>query len=318
MEFLAEYSLFVLKVMTLVIGILFLVAGIAAVTSKPKPKFMLTNLNDRYNQTKRTFYKKILGTKPDKIKKTKDQRPIMYVIDFIGDIKASRAESLEQTITAILSVAKKTDEVLVRLESPGGLVSGYGLAASALQRLRDKGIYLSVCIDKVAASGGYLMACVANQIIAAPFAIIGSIGVVAQIPNFHRLLKKKDIDVEILTAGEYKRTLTMFGENTKEGKQKFQEDIEQVHHQFKDHILQFRTEIDIEQVSTGEHWLAREAKGYHLVDKLQTSDDYITEKFSTHECFLIQTQEKASFADKLIKPFMGVLNLFVDQRLNLQ
>ena len=105
----------------------------------------------------------------------------------------------------------------------------YGLAASQMQRIRDKKLKLTVCVDKVAASGGYMMAVVADKIIAAPFAVLGSIGVLAQVPNFHRLLKKHDVDFEMLTAGKYKRTLTMFGENTDKGREKFQEDIEDTH-----------------------------------------------------------------------------------------
>ena len=147
---------------------------------------------------------------------------------------AHEVESLREEITAIISIANPSkDKVLIRLESGGGVVHGYGLAASQLQRIKSAGIPLSVAIDKVAASGGYMMACVADEILAAPFAIVGSIGVIAQIPNFNKILKKNDVEFEQITAGEFKRTLTLFGENTDKAREKFREEIEQTHDLFK-------------------------------------------------------------------------------------
>ncbi|MGK3627588.1 protease SohB, partial [Acinetobacter sp. A11] len=160
--------------------------------------------------------------KEAKIRRKNNQK--IFVLDFKGDIQASAVENLREEITLILATAKAgRDRIVVRLESPGGMVHGYGLAAAQLVRLRDAGFHLTICVDKVAASGGYMMACIANEIIAAPFAIVGSIGVVAQVPNFNRLLKEHNVDFELYTAGQYKRTVTMFGENTPEGKAKFEE-----------------------------------------------------------------------------------------------
>ena len=267
----------------------------------------ILSLNQCHGEVKSILNKEVLGIKKDKRKKDKQKKPSLFVLDFKGDIKATQVEQLREEISAILTIATNEDEVVIRLESPGGIVNGYGLAASQLQRLRDKSIPLTVCIDKVAASGGYLMACVAHQIIAAPFAIIGSIGVVAQLPNFHRLLKKHNIDVELLTAGEYKRTLTLFTENTDSEREKFQEDIDTIHQRFKDYVLTNRTHLDIEQVSKGEHWIAKDAIELKLVDKLQTSDDYINDKIATHRCFQISIKGKQLLADKL---FMPVINFF--------
>ena len=112
-------------------------------------------------------------------------------------------------------------------------------------------IGMNATFDKVAASGGYMMACIGDRILSAPFAVLGSIGVVAQIPNLHRLLKKHDVDYEVLTAGEYKRTLTVFGENTDKGRQKFQEDLELTHVLFKDFVSRYRPQLDIDQVLGG-------------------------------------------------------------------
>lgn len=199
----------------------------------------------------------------------------VFVMDFDGDLQASGVDALRQEITAVLTRAGTGDEVVVRLESAGGLVHGYGLAASQLGRVTAAGVTLTVCVDRVAASGGYLMACVADRILAAPFAILGSIGVMAQIPNIHRLLKRHDIDIELLTAGQYKRTLTVLGENTEEGRRKFQQDLETVHELFKRHVATRRTTLDIDRVATGEIWLGTQALEHNLIDGVQTSDEYL-------------------------------------------
>jgi len=308
MEFLSQYGLFLLKSITVVVACLVIFVGFFALSRKPKPKLDIIPLSEHYEQLNSQLNKEILGKKAPKQKKDKTVKPNLFVIDFNGDIKASQVEQLRYEVTALLAIAKPNDEVLIRLDSPGGSVNGYGLAASQLQRIRDRNIPLTVCIDKVAASGGYLMACVANHILAAPFAIIGSIGVVAQIPNFHRLLEKNNIDYELLTAGDYKRTLTMFGENTEAGRQKFQEDIEKIHHAFKNYVLRNRTQLEIEKVSTGEHWLATDAFDLKLVDKLMTSDDYLIEKMSSHKAFKLHVPPKASLMNKLIKPAMQLMH----------
>lgn len=310
MEFLAEYGMFALKIFTFVIAILFLTGGILTLSRKPRPKLEITPLNKHYNMLTATMTKEVLGKKikQPKKKKNKADQTTLYVLDFHGDIKASQVDQLREEIDAVLSIASSKDEVLVRLESPGGSVNGYGLAASQLQRIRDKNIPLTVCIDKVAASGGYLMACVANQIIAAPFAIIGSIGVVAQLPNFYRWLQKHNIDVELLTAGEYKRTLTLFGENTSKGRKKFIEDLEDIHQNFKNYVLMNREKMDIDKVATGEHWLATDALELALVDKLQTSDDYIQEKLESFKVFKINVHAKQTLVAKIMKPTMKLLH----------
>lgn len=208
------------------------------------------------------------------LKKTKN----VYVCEFQGDIKASTVNQLIEVINVILSVATPSDEVVLRLESAGGVVHGYGLAAAALMRIRAKQIPLTITIDKIAASGGYMMACVADKILCAPFAIVGSIGVVVQLPNFHRLLKDNHIDFEQQTAGEYKRTISLFGENTKEGREKLKQEIDEMHDLFKNLITQHRKFIDINQVATGEYWMGQQALGLRLVDEIQTSDDYLLER----------------------------------------
>ncbi len=216
-----------------------------------------------------------------------DERPRIYVLNFRGDLRARAVEALREEITAILAVARPgNDEVVVRLESPGGMVPAYGLAASQLARLRDSGVHLTVCVDRVAASGGYLMAAVADRILAAPFALLGSIGVVGTLPNFHRWLKNHDIDFEQHTAGPYKRTLTLFGENTEEDRQKFREDLETIHHQFKEFIRRYRPGLDLERTATGEFWLGERALELGLVDEIRTSDDLLMGR--RHDAVLLE------------------------------
>ena len=308
MEFLSQYGLFLLKTLTVVIAFLVVFAGFFSMSRKPKPKLEIHSLNEQYEQVNSLMSKEILGEKIKKAKKSKEKKPKLYLIDFKGDIKATQVEQLREEISSILAVAQKDDEVVIRVESPGGSVNGYGLAAAQLQRLRDHNIPLTACIDKVAASGGYLMACVANKIIAAPFSIIGSIGVVAQIPNFHRLLKKNNIDVELLTAGEYKRTLTLFGENTEKDRAKFQEDLEKIHTAFRQYVLANRSQLNIDEVATGEHWLAKDAFDLKLVDILQTSDDYLISKMKQYKAFKVSAHPKEPLINKLLKPAMQLLH----------
>lgn len=227
------------------------------------------------------------------------QKKRIYVLNFHGDIRASAVSSLREEITAILTVANENDEVFLRLESGGGIVHGYGLGASQLMRIRKKNIPLTVSVDKVAASGGYMMACVGSRIMAAPFSIIGSIGVIAQIPNFNKVLKKHNIEFEQFTAGEFKRTVTMFGENTNEAKAKFREEIEDIHLLFKDFIVQHRPEIDIVQVSTGESWPGTRALEKKLVDELKTSDDYLLENSKDADIYEIKYVSKKSLGEKM-------------------
>ncbi|MCF5458486.1 protease SohB, partial [Pseudomonas syringae] len=219
--------------------------------------------------------------------------------DFDGDIKASATESMRHEITALLTLATDKDEVVLRLESGGGMVHSYGLASSQLARIRQAGIPLTVCIDKVAASGGYMMACIGNKIISAPFAILGSIGVVAQLPNVNRLLKKHDIDFEVLTAGEYKRTLTVFGENTEKGREKFQQDLDITHDLFKNFVASYRPQLSIDEVATGEVWLGMAAVDKLLVDELKTSDEYLAERARNADVFHLHYVQRKSLQERM-------------------
>lgn len=241
--------------------------------------------------------KKRLGGKPPEPEQP--ERNAVYVLNFDGDIRASANEHLRKEITSVLAVARTGDEVVIRLESPGGMVHSYGLAASQLDRIVQAKIPLTACVDKVAASGGYMMACVANRIVAAPFAILGSIGVVAQLPNFHRLLKKNDIDFELLTAGEYKRTLTMLGENTDEGREKFVEELEDTHTLFKDFVSEHRSQVNIETVATGETWYGKRALEVNLIDEIKTSDELLLDRCKDMNVYEVRYTARKTLREKL-------------------
>ena len=221
---------------------------------------------------------------------------------------ATQVESLRDEVSLILSIAKPEDEVILLLESPGGGVAQYGLAASQLLRLRDSQLKLTVCVDTVAASGGYLMACVGNQILSAPFAMLGSIGVLFQMPNLYEFLKKRDITYEEVTAGKYKRTLTPFGKITKEKKQKLQEQINLVYSQFKDFIKKYREGLDFDKVATGEAWLGSEALKLKLVDKIQCSDDYIIEALKTRNVYKLKLKTEKKLLEKISKKISFLKN----------
>ncbi|GAB4392740.1 MAG: protease SohB [Gammaproteobacteria bacterium] len=323
LDFLAQYSLFLLETITLMIAILFVFAGLLGIASKNKANggsgtLKIKQLNEKYQEAAHELTMAIMPKKQAKQrlkaeKKADKEREHtrgrkIFVLHFDGDIRASAVDNLRQEITAILTIAKDTDEVVVCLKSPGGVVHTYGLAASQLQRIVDANIHLTVAVDEIAASGGYLMASVAHRIIAAPFAIIGSIGVVAQLPNFHRWLKKHNIDVEQITAGKYKRTLTVLGENTREARDKFQQQLEDIHALFKTFVGKNRPAVDLAQVATGEYWLAAQALELKLVDTLQTSDDYLLHASEEADLYEVRYQCKKSLKEKFNKMAHAVLS----------
>lgn len=321
-EFFTEYGLFLAKAVTVVVAILLVVAGIAATAQNRahqshKGEIRVTPLNEFFEDLQLALQhgiftkdewkaeekrrKKEEKEKDKERKKHQDQpdRKRIFVLDFDGDTKASGVENLANEITAILTFARKEDEVVLRLESPGGQVHSYGLASSQLERIRQKEIPLTICVDMVAASGGYMMACVANKIVAAPFAVLGSIGVVAELPNFNRALKKFDVDYDVYTAGQFKRTVTILGENTEAGKQKFIEEIEDTHTLFKNMVKRNRPSLDIDKIATGEHWYGNQCIDNGLIDVLQTSDDYLYAASADADLFEVCYEVKRPLADRL-------------------
>ncbi len=325
-DILTGYGIFVLEILTVLLVILVIVSLIISHRQNNKVKVGELEIKDLLEEfdsqvrvlrdfnfseeelkqqakAEKKAEKQKAKKRKEKLKKGEilddEKKSCVYVLDFHGDISASETTALREEISAILNVAKPEDEVLLRLESPGGIVHDYGFAASQLARLKQKGIKLTIAVDKVAASGGYMMACIADKIVSAPFAIIGSIGVVAQIPNIHRLLKKYDVDVDVMTAGEFKRTVTMLGENTEKGKQKFQQELEETHQLFKQFVLQNRPHLDIDKIATGEHWFGTQALELKLVDEITTSDDLILDKMKEKRVLAVKYRLKKSLIKKL-------------------
>ena len=318
-EFLADYGLFLLKAATLVVAIV-VVIGTAAAASKKGTgdELIVEHLNKKYRKIADALRKAVLPKEAlkkhlkdekqkDKDSAKDDTRPRTFVIDFKGDLKASAVPSLREEISAVLDVARDGDEVVVVLDNHGGVVHEHGLAASQLVRIRERGVPLTVCVDKVAASGGYLMACVADRIVAAPFAILGSIGVLAQIPNFNRLLDEKGVDFEQITAGEYKRTVTMFGKNTDEDRAKLKEELEDVHRLFKDAVAKYRPSLDIDKVATGEHWYGTRALELDLADEILTSDELLASKVADRELFRVTWKIRQPLQKRLMHSVDGAL-----------
>ena len=324
MYFVIEYLLFAAKALT-VLGLCVLPVIVALVVVRagrrqaPHNQLSIERLNDQLLDSQLQMESMLCSPKvfKQRLKEAKKTRKAqaaatapeqnrLFVCAFAGDLRAQAVSSLREEISAILSVALAGDEVAIVLESAGGAIHGYGLAASQLRRIRDRGVRLTVIVDKVAASGGYMMACVADLIIAAPFAIIGSIGVVAQVPNFNRLLRKHDIDFELVTAGKYKRTLTMFGENTSAGREKFQAEIDDAHALFKEFVGTHRPQLVIERVATGEYWFGTRALELGLVDRLATSDEYIASAAQDRNVYRVHVERPKSVIDRLLAPVQSL------------
>jgi len=317
MDFVLQYGLFVAKTLTVVaaVAVLAVLATRLSRRGDQPGRLRVTRLNDRFRDFKRALEADILprrGFRAEEKARRREHKTLkkrsteeagkarrVFVVNFRGDIRASAVAALREEVTALLTVARPEDEVLVRLENAGGLVHDHGLAASQLARVRKRGIPLTVAVDKIAASGGYMMACVANRIIAAPFAVLGSIGVLMQLPNFHRLLDAHGVDFELLKGGDYKRKLTLFGENSDADRARMQQEIDDTHDLFKQFVREHRPQLDIETVATGEHWYGRRALELALCDELRTSDDYLLDASSEAELYELEYVTKKPVTRRL-------------------
>ncbi len=310
MEQLIELGVFFGKLVLVLafVGVLLSLLAGTILRLRQKPQMEVENLNEKMEELAEVIapfvyekkqYKRLLKEKKKNLEHLEKTASRLFVLNFNGDIAAHQVEALREEITAVIGVAQPKDEVLVQIESPGGMVHGYGLAAAQILRLKDAGLHVTAAVDKVAASGGYMMACTADKIIAAPFAIVGSIGVVAQVPNFHKLLKKHDVDYEEYTAGEYKRTVSVFGEITEKGRQKFLEQMEDTHTLFKTFVSRFRPDVKLDQVATGEYWYGERAINMGLVDALKTSDQFLMEQAKSKRLIRIKMLPRKKLSEKL-------------------
>jgi serine protease SohB len=325
MDMLLDYALFLAKTLTiLAAGVLLVVMIIRARHASGSwddgERLDILDLNEHYRDLARALKQTCLSKKEYRAylkaerkrekahaKAKTAERQRLFVVDFSGDIRATEVAALRVLVTTILLDRREGDAVLVRIENAGGTVHEHGLAASQLARLRAKGIHLTVAVDKIAASGGYLMACVADRIVAAPFAVLGSIGVLAELPNFHRLLERHGVDFELHTAGEYKRTLTLFGENTEAARQKLQEQLNETHTLFKDYVHEFRPALDLERVATGEYWHGNQAVELGLVDAIQTSDDLLLTEHEHRDLLQLKYTAKKKPIERLLASLQAAL-----------
>ena len=327
LEIFLEYGLFLLKVITVLISVIVLISFVAASKKSTSAEGLeIENLNDKYKGLSDSLNKVVMEKdewkkkqKSEKAiakknKKKKTRKPKAYILDFIGDIKASAVPSLREEVTAILDIAKRNDQIVLRLDNHGGVVHEHGLAASQLARIRQKKIHLTVVVDKVAASGGYLMASVANKIYAAPFAILGSIGVIAQLPNFNRLLDNYGVEFEQITAGQYKRNVTMFGKNTDEDREKLKDQLEEIHELFKSSVNEYRPQLDLEKVATGEHWYGTKALELGLIDEIKTSDELLIEMSKKYDIFSVKLKIKKPLKKRLMSNIDSLLEKVDDIR----
>lgn len=320
MELLSEYGLFLLQTLTVVFAVLFVLAVSTKLSGSDDAKgsIRVTDLSKKYAQQKdyvATEIKTALpGQKQSLLERIKHKfknkgnpeavdaaadKKLAVILEFKGDMKASQLSALREEVSAVLAMDRIPDCVLIKLTSPGGLVHTYGLASSQLSRFKDAGIELVACVDTVAASGGYMMAVCADRIISAPFAILGSIGVVAQIPNINRFLKNRDIDVELHTAGTNKRTLTVLGENTPEGRKKFKEDLTQTHDLFKAWIAVRRPDLDLNSFADGSIFYGTDALEKGLCDQIATSDDILMQMNQDHHLIALKWHQKKSLVARI-------------------
>ncbi|AGA89063.1 ClpP class periplasmic serine protease [Thioflavicoccus mobilis 8321] len=317
-DLLSDYGLFLAKTVTLVLAIAIplLLLMRSRATPADRERLEITDLGDRYREMgdalkeaslPRKGLRQLRRGQRHRKRAVETDQPRLFVLDFHGDLKATDVASLREAVTVVLLDAGPGDEVLVRLENAGGVVSEHGLAASQLVRIRERGIPLTVAVDKVAASGGYLMACVADRLLAAPFAVVGSIGAVAGLPNFRRLLERHGVDFELHTAGAYKRTLTLFGENTEAGREKVREQLETIHRLFKDFIAEYRPSVDLERVATGEYWYGPQALELGLVDRIQTSDDYLLSARERARIYQVKYTKRKRPMERLVASMEGRL-----------
>ena len=317
MPFWLDIAAFLVKAIIIVAavgGLAILIARLAVTTEDKdkEPRIRVRSLNERYEDMRDTLSAGLVDRKAmkalmkaqkkaRKAAKADEGRKRVFVLAFRGDLRASAVKRLGREIDAVLTVARAaTDEVALRLESPGGTVTGYGLAAAELLRLRERKVKVTALVDQVAASGGYMMAAAADRIVAAPFAVVGSIGVVAPIPNLHRLLKKNDVDFEEMTAGEYKRSVSVLGEITPAGREHFRGKLDDMHGAFKAHVARCRPSMDIARVANGDTWLASEALPLGLVDEIMTGDEWLFRARESARLVEVTTEAHKSILERLM------------------
>ena len=331
MPFWLDIAAFLVKAIIIVAaigGLALLIARLARSDERKERDIKVTPLDERYDAMRDAMNGALLDKKERKAlaktrkKETKASAKArrghtpgkrIYVLAFKGDMRATAVKRLASEIDTLLIAARPgTDEAVIRIESPGGSVTGYGLAAAEILRLRERKIKVTASVDQVAASGGYMMACAADRIVAAPFAVVGSIGVVAPVPNLHRLLKKNEIDFEEMTAGEFKRTISFLGEITPAGREHFRGKLDETHEAFKAHVAECRPNVDIASVANGDYWLAREALPLGLVDEIMTGDELLFRARDSARLYEVKTEAHKTLLQQIMSGIGGAVEKAAD------
>ncbi len=227
--------------------------------------------------------------------------PRLAVLRFQGlrDLNASGDQRLSEAIDEVLVNRDHFEEAVVIIDSPGGTTHGYGHAYALLERLSASGLKVTACIDRIGASGGYLMALPADRILAGPFAIVGSVGVVAGIPNVKRLLEEKGVSYRLFVAGDKKRVVHFADDDGPEVREYMDEKLAGIHTQFLQAVEKHRGDrVKLDEVRSGDHWSAEESveKGLGLVDELQTSAEYLLER--NREVALVMIERRVDITER--------------------
>lgn len=279
---------------------------------EPK-KIKLIQLNQQQEKHDKALIK-VIGKSPGILSSIKNVigksegivRKTAVLLSFNGDINATEVIEFGRAVSMIVQMKDLVSEVYIIINSGGGVVNGYGLLASEIERLHYSEIETYALIDQVAASGGYMAACVANHVVAAPFAYIGSIGVVSEMPNFNQILSDNGINIEQHTAGKSKRTVTPLGKITDEDRNEFKKKLERIHRSFINHVSHYRNINDADEnknsiIFSGDYWIAEETVELELglVDEISTSQEFLLDKMKEYNIIEITFQENKTKKSKL-------------------
>ncbi|WP_343192796.1 S49 family peptidase [Buchnera aphidicola (Taiwanaphis decaspermi)] len=303
MEFIYSYILFIIKTLS-VLFFLHLFSKIIIIYILKKNDIYLNNtlkvelLNNHYKKLKNdlSFFqkKKIINQKNVYNKKSN-----LYILDYNDKIKKNKIKKLREEISSIILVAKKNDEVLLRLENTSDIVYEYGLVIAQLQRLRKKGIKLIISIDKIVSNGGYIIACVADHISASPFSIIGPINIVVNIPNIDKYTQTSNLNNQLNDCNTFTK-LTLIKNNTKIYVNKIFNKLDIKKYIRNSFIKDMRPSLNLNKIFNQNYWIGENAINEKLIDSINTSDDILFSKKDTHNLLKIKYVYKSNIVEKYI------------------
>jgi protease-4 len=166
--------------------------------------------------------------------------------------------------------------ILLRIDSPGGTVAASQEIALAVKRASEKKPVV-VSVGDICASGGYMVASQADEIIASPGSSVGSIGVIMEVANVEELLNKVGISFTTLTTGAYKDAGSPYRSLTETETAMLNEQLTVIYDQFITDVAEGRDlpETKVRELATGWVWLGSEALDLGLVDSLGNYNDAV-------------------------------------------